>query len=412
MPGQTTPPFPLADADLCVKCGLCLPHCPTYPLTQHEGDSPRGRIALMQALALGQLAATPKLEAHLDGCLGCRSCEAVCPAKVPYGRLIDAGRLALNQLRPARTRFARLLGWLLTRRDPRRVLGSLLWLYQASGLQALLRRSGLLGRGRLARLESLLPKLPPLPWSARSTGQAPQAKVALFTGCISDLADGGTLQAAAQLLQRLGIEFSVPPDQGCCGALHQHAGMREAATACAQHNAEAFAGFEAVLGTASGCTATLLDAPDLLPPPAGARLRAQVQDIHAFLARHWREDLALQPLPARVAVHAPCSQRFVVGAQDQVMALLHRIPGIELVELDRRGACCGAAGSYFLTEPEAADRLLEPKLQAAEQLQPDFIVSSNIGCTLHLAAGLRRRGLKAPPVLHPLELLARQLPDG
>jgi len=403
--------FPLAEADLCVKCGLCLPHCPTYALSQHEGDSPRGRIALMQGLALGQLVAGARLEAHLDGCLGCRACEAVCPAKVPYGRLIDAGRESLQALRPARTRLARLIGHVLTRPALRRVLGTLLCLYQASGLQALVRGGGLLGHGRLARLESLLPVLPRLPYSARASDRPPQAAVALFTGCVSDLADSETLAAAEKLLGRMGIEVSVPADQGCCGALYQHAGLLDQARGCMQRNAQAFAESATVLGTASGCTATLLDAPDLLPGPQGAQLRARVQDIHAYLARHWREDLRLRPVRARVAIHMPCTQRNVVGGQDELRALLRRIPGIELVELDSRQSCCGAAGSYFLTEPEAADRLLEPKLAAASSLGAEIIVSSNIGCSLHLAAGLRRRGLRVPEVLHPLVLLARQL-DG
>ena len=401
--------FPIADADLCVKCGLCLPHCPTYGLTQHEGDSPRGRIALMQGLALGSLPPTPKLEAHLDGCLGCRSCESVCPAKVPYGRLIDAGRAALNQQLPQRRRLPRLVGAVLARREPRRAAGLLLWLYQASGVQALLRRSGLLGRGRLARLDSLLPPLPALPFSARATGVDGPADAALFIGCAGDLADAESLAAAQRLLQRLGLRVALPSAQGCCGALYQHAGLVDEARACMQRNAEAFAGYPAVLGTASGCSATLLDAPDLLGPAQGAALRAQVQDIHRFLLQRWPAGLQPRPLQARVAVHEPCTQRNVTGGGDALRTLLRKIPGIELVELDKRQACCGAAGSHFITHPEDADRLLQPKLEASRTLQPDYIVSSNVGCSLHLAAGLRRAGLKAPEVLHPLALLDRQL---
>lgn len=402
-------PFPIADADLCVKCGLCLPHCPTYGLTQHEGDSPRGRIALMQGLALGSIPATPKMEIHLDGCLGCRSCESVCPAKVPYGRLIDAGRGALNERLPRRRRLPRLVGALLARREPRRVLGLLLWLYQASGLQGLLRRWRLLGQGRLARLDSLLPPLPALPFSARASGVDGPADAALFTGCASDLADTASLEAAQSLLGRLGLRVAIPPQQGCCGALYQHAGLMEEARACMRRNAEAFAGYPAVLGTASGCSASLLDAPDLLGAHDGAALRAAVKDIHEFLLQRWPAGLELLPLPARVAVHEPCTQRNVTGGGQALRALLRKIPGIELLELDPRQACCGAAGSHFITHPEDADRLLQPKLEASLKLQPDYIVSSNVGCSLHLAAGLRRAGLKAPQVLHPLALLDRQL---
>ncbi|AXQ30614.1 (Fe-S)-binding protein [Solimonas sp. K1W22B-7] len=405
-------PFPIADADLCVKCGLCLPHCPTYGLTQHEGDSPRGRIALMQGLALGSIPLTPKMELHLDGCLGCRSCESVCPAKVPYGRLIDAGRAALNTQHPARTRLPRLIGAVLTRRELRRAAGLALWLYQASGLQGLLQRWRLLGHGRLARLDSLLPPMAALPFSARGAGADGPADAALFTGCVSDLADGDTLAAAQRLLQRLGLRVAVPADQGCCGALHQHAGLTEEARACMQRNAAAFDGYAAVLGTASGCSATLLDAPDLLGQAQGGALRARVQDIHAYLLRRWPAGLQPQPLRARVAIHEPCTQRNVTGGGDAVRALLRLIPGIELMELDRRQACCGAAGSHFITHAEDADRLLQPKLEASRALQPDYIVSSNIGCSLHLAAGLRRAGLKGPEVLHPLALLDRQLGPG
>lgn len=401
--------FPIADADLCVKCGLCLPHCPTYGLTQHEGDSPRGRIALMQGLALGSIPATPKLETHLDGCLGCRSCESVCPAKVPYGRLIDAGRAALNERLPQRRRLPRLIGTALAGRESRRALGLLLWLYQACGLQALLRRLGLLGGGRLARLDSLLPPLPALPFSARARGVDGPADAALFTGCAGDLADSDSLAAAQRLLQRLGLRVALPPQQGCCGAVYQHAGLADEARACMQRNAEAFAGYPAVLATASGCSATLLDAPDLLGRPQGAALRAQVQDIHRFLLQRWPAGLRPRPLRARVAVHEPCTQRNVTGGGDALRALLRKIPEIELVELDPRQACCGAAGSHFITHPEDADRLLQPKLEASQALRPDYIVSSNIGCSLHLAAGLRRAGLKAPEVLHPLTLLDRQL---
>lgn len=401
--------FPIADADLCVKCGLCLPHCPTYGLTQHEGDSPRGRITLMQGLALGSLAPTPKLETHLDGCLGCRSCESVCPAKVPYGRLIDAGRAALNEQLPQRRQLPRLIGMVLARRETRRAAGLLLWLYQASGLQALARRLGLLGHGRLARLDSLLPSLPALPFSARAAGVDGPADAALFIGCASDLADPESLAAAQRLLQRLGLRVALPPGQGCCGALYQHAGLVDEARACMQRNAEAFAGYPALLGTASGCSATLLDAPDLLGKPEGDALRRQVQDIHRFLLQRWPAALQPRPLRARVAVHEPCTQRNVTGGGDALRALLKKIPEIELLGLDRRQACCGAAGSHFITHPEDADRLLQPKLEASRTLQPDYIVSSNVGCSLHLAAGLRRAGLTAPEVLHPLALLDRQL---
>lgn len=410
-PRPASPAFPLAEADLCVKCGLCLPHCPTYGANAHEGDSPRGRIALMQGLVQQTIPLSPKLEQHLDGCLGCRSCETVCPAKVPYGRLIDAGRRELARRQPARTRRLRLLGRLLTSPNGRRLVGSLLWLYQALGLQALLRRFRLLGHGRFARLESLLPPLPRLPFSAAPRAQG-HAEVALFVGCVADLADRATLEATDGLLRRLGIEAQVPPGQTCCGAIYQHAGLETEARRCAAQNAEAFAAASSIVGSASGCTATLLDAPELLPGADGRAFRRKVRDVHTFLLERWRDDLELRPLAARVALHLPCTQRNVVGGEGAIAALLRKIPQLELVELRAGSGCCGAAGSYFLSQPDMADQLLEPKLDAVARLAPDYLVSSNIGCSLHLAAGLRRRGLRAPEVLHPVTLLARQLARG
>lgn len=405
------PEFPLAEADLCVKCGLCLPHCPTYAMTRHEGDSPRGRIALMQGLATGVLQPTPKLAEHLDGCLTCRACEPVCPAKVPYGRLIDAGRAMLNATAPPRPRLPRALGLVLTQRLPRQLLMLLGWLYQRSGLQRLLRARAMLGHGRLARLESLLPRLPLRPFASYTGAKSGEAAVALFTGCVSEMADADTLRATLRLLDRLGVAATVPSSQGCCGALYQHDGLRDQAADCARRNADAFRGASAVLGTASGCTATLLDAQQLLGDE-GRALRDATRDIHDFLLEHWDDSLRLKPLPLRVAVHTPCTLRNVIGSAGKVTALLRKIPQIELVELDASQSCCGAAGSYFLSQPEMADRLLSSKLESAERLAPQIIVSGNIGCSLHLAAGLRRGGTTAPEVLHPVQLLARQLVDG
>lgn len=403
--------FPLAEADLCVKCGLCLPHCPTYAMTHHEGDSPRGRIALMQGLATSMLPPTPKLAEHLDGCLSCRACEPVCPAKVPYGRLIDAGRAMLNATAPQRSRLPHALGLVLTQRLLRQLLVLLGWLYQRSGLQRLLRACALLGNGRLARLESLLPRIPLRPFASYTGAKSGEAPVALFTGCVSEVADADTLRATQRLLDRLGIAVAIPSSQTCCGALYQHAGLQDRAADCAQRNADAFRGSGAVLGTASGCTATLLDAQQLIGDD-GAALRNATRDIHDFLLERWDDSLRLKPLPLRVAVHTPCTLRNVIGGSGKVTALLRKIPQIELVELDAGQSCCGAAGSYFLSQPEMADRLLSSKLESAERLAPQIIVSSNIGCSLHLAAGLRRRGATAPELLHPVQLLARQLADG
>jgi glycolate oxidase iron-sulfur subunit len=410
--------FPLAEADLCVKCGLCLPHCPTYLDSRNEADSPRGRIALMQGLATGMIAQTAKLEQHLDGCLSCRACEAVCPAKVPYGLLIDAGRAQLAAQRPARVRALAPLSFLLSRRRLRRLLGGLLRLYQRSGIQRLLRGSGVLGRGKLARLEGLLPPTAqgqiagrllaatarvPAPTLIGSTGE----RLQLFVGCVSDLAERETIDAAAHLFAACGYALQSPAAQTCCGALDQHGGRPAAARALAARNLAAFDGDAPIVALASGCGASLLDYATTLGSAESRRFAQRVRDpMRLLLAR--AERLPLQALPARVALHVPCTQQNVLRDAQATRALLACIPAIELLELEAAQRCCGAAGLQFVTQPEQADRLLEPKLDAARRLQPDYIVSANVGCSLHLAAGLRRAGLKVP-VLHPLTLLARQL---
>jgi len=413
------PNFPLADADLCVKCGLCLPHCPTYRLAQDEGDSPRGRIALMQGLATGLVPATPRLEAHLDGCLACRACEVVCPAAVPYGRLIDAGRELLLDHQPARLRLVDVLGVILTSALWRRGLGRMLWLYQTSGLQKLLRQLRLLGRGRLARLESLLPVLT---WPSGFKNEYPavgaqRGEVALFTGCVSELAERQVLEDSITLLTRLGYRVKVPPTQTCCGALHQHNGRPQRARELAQQNCTAFAdpaNDSAILGTASGCTATLKEYDQLLTAdkPRGAGFVLRVSDICAFLlkAEGW-ENLRFRPLAGTVAVHEPCTLRNVLKTPNAVYALLEKIPGGRVQALPGNSRCCGAAGSYFLSEPDMADKLVADKLSAIDAIAADWLVSSNVGCALHIS-GAWRRGAQPRqelPLVHPVSLLVRQL---
>ncbi|MGH8458278.1 MAG: (Fe-S)-binding protein, partial [Nevskiales bacterium] len=350
------------------------------------------------------------------GCLACRACESVCPAGVPYGRLIDAGRAELAQRDPDRTRLIRWMGALLTRGWLRRGLGWLLWLYQACGLQGLIRRLRLLGSGHLARLDSLLPPL------SRPSGWRPiyppataeyRGRVSLFTGCVSELAEQQALRDSITLLTLLGYEVRVPPAQTCCGALHQHNGLPGIAQSLAARNRAGFGDDSlAIVGTSSGCTATLREYGELLPAADCESFTGRVQDIGVFLARAegW-ERLRFRPLAQTVAVHEPCTLRNVLKGNSAAYTLLGRIPQLKIQALAGNTRCCGAAGSYFLTETESADRLAADKLAAITQAAPDWLVSSNVGCALQLGGVLRRAG-QSIPVLHPVSLLVRQLePD-
>ncbi|MFN2339565.1 MAG: (Fe-S)-binding protein [Gammaproteobacteria bacterium] len=412
------PEADLKDTDRCVMCGLCLPHCPTYGLSRDEGDSPRGRIALMQGLASGALPVGERLLGHLDRCLECRACEAMCPSEVPFGRLMDATRARVEPHRPRSPGSRRLRRWgfgLL--RHPRRLraLARVLRYYQRSGLQWLVRHSGLLRLLKLAPLEARLPHLQrPLAAGRHSTVGPARGRVALFTGCVESVTGADTQRDVLRLLPRLGYEVDIPRGQGCCGALSQHNGDPATAAGLARANLVAFdtTGLDAIVSTASGCGAQLAayDALYGLEHPRAAAFAGKVRDISTFLAEQdWPQDL-LRPLPGTVAVHDPCSLRHELRQHRAVYRLLGRIPQLQTVTLNATGACCGAAGSYILTQPAMADALRQPHIEQLQALGVRTLVSSNIGCALHLAAGIREAGLDIE-VLHPVSLLARQLRD-
>ena len=359
---------PLADlADACVLCGLCLPACPTYGLDRNEGESPRGRIMLMKGLAEGRIGPEPGALAHLDHCLACRNCELVCPAQVKYGALLTGSR--------ARLRAGRSAGW----RER-----ALEWLFEQPW------------RLRLALAARRLWPMPggprPPRWRGfealyRPAGTA-RGRVGLFLGCLGHHQDAGPARAAIALLTRLGWEVAVPPAQGCCGAVHRHAGNAETADALGERNRAAFEGLRTWVTIASGCHETVaLAAPE-----------ARVVDIFDLLQG--------EPLPLRastlapVALHLPCTQRTVVRNAKTIEPLLRRIPGLDLRVLPETG-CCGAAGTHMLLHPQRADALRVPVLDAVRASGATTLCSSNIGCRLHLGAGV--------PTRHPIELLAEHL---
>ncbi len=401
-------------AERCVACGLCLPVCPTYRLAQDEAESPRGRIALMRALAQSNLAPSAKLEQHLQHCLVCRACEKACPSYVPYGQLIDAAHALIAARRSAAyagTPVLRFLGWLISGPGHLFRVGKILYCYQRSGIQHLLRASGLLRLAGIAKLDALLPSLaaPRRLHSFYPAQGIQKGGVSLFIGCIAQIADLKTHEAAIRLLNALGYDVHIPAQQTCCGALHLHAGDTETAKRFMRRNLEAFgAGTGTVLTTASGCGALLHEYSMHLETPSATAFGTRVMDISEFLARADWSRLSLRPLPQRIAVHDPCTLANVLRREKAPYALLRMIPQAEIAPLPENSLCCGGAGAYSLTQPEMADLLRAAKIQQLKYVKPDILATSNIGCALHLAAGLREMGLDIK-VVHPVVLIERQL---
>lgn len=377
----------VTDAERCVKCALCLPYCPTYGLTHEEGDSPRGRIALIQALAEGALEPSPVALAHLDGCLSCRACEAVCPADVPYGRLLDNARAEL----PIRGRESRASQWLRFLVRFPRLLAALLRLARPFARLPI----PLPGRSLLTNVHSTRLHL--------AEGPHDGEPVQLFLGCIARALDADTLSASTALLARAGYRVQTPSTQGCCGALAQHAGERGAAMRHARRNADAFAGSAPIACAASGCTAQLAEYGPLLGDED--HFADRVRSVAELLSRII-ESGRLHPVDGlprmRVALHVPCTQRNVLRSEAP-RRCLERLPGVEVITLP--AACCGAAGSHCLDHPSAAARLRIPLLDAIRDSHADVIVTTNIGCRLHIADGIEN----GPEVVHLARFLEPRL---
>lgn len=404
----------------CVHCGLCTSSCPTYTELGDENNSPRGRIYLMRMVAEGRMEVNPRLREHLDLCLDCRACETACPSGVHYGRLIEPFRLTLEEQEAKH--LAKRLDWfhhlILLRLFPYanriRLAMTPVRIAQRLGIYDMADRLGLfkLIPGRLGQMVTLVnPPIPPgpkLPKFLPAIGRR-RARVAFFVGCVGDAMFRHTHWATLRVLQQNGCDILIPAGQGCCGAIHYHAGERDGARKVADANVIAFEKldeFDAIIVNHAGCGAMLKEyglhwKDD--QQPARQRLAEKVKDINEFL-----DELGpIAPagrIDAVATYHDACHLGHAQRVREAPRRLLSMIPGLELRELPETEICCGSAGTYNLNHPAMADRLMRRKLDNILRTGAQISLASNAGCLLQIGREVRRQ--RQPLlVMHPMDLL-------
>ena len=402
----------------CIHCGLCLDSCPTYVETSNENDSPRGRIYLMRAVTDGRLGMGPQVRRHLELCLDCRACESACPSGVKYGTLIGPFKIALQKDAPAGVKASLLQRMILHHLFPYagRVKTALApaRLFQKLGLLDLAENSGMtrLLPPTLRRMMAMLPRL---------SGAAPAAR-----GPAAYRSQAGPRRPLPWLRGRRDVPRDQRRDgQGTSaerlrgdgparsGLLRCHPlplGSRAAGNRPARRNMTAFDPdrFDAIIVNAAGCGAMLKEYPHILPAAEhdqGARFVAKVKDISEFL-------VALgpvapeHPVPLKVAYHDACHLCHAQQIRSQPRQLLAMIPGLELVPLEESELCCGAAGTYNLTQPEMSERLGRRKMDHIEATGASVVAAGNVGCILQIARKIKERR-STIEVVHPVDLLDR-----
>lgn len=405
----------------CVHCGLCTASCPTYVETGNENDSPRGRIYLMRAVRDERLELTHEVQRHLELCLDCRACETACPSGVQYGKLIEPFRVGMEQQAAASGKPAKnddwfhryiLFGLFPYPEKLRRSLAPAR-IAQKLGLNRLLEATGLwrLLPPRLGRLVTMLPPLekplPALPEFMPAKGRR-RARVALFTGCVGDVLFRQTNWATARVLQENGCDVIVPQNQVCCGAIHFHAGSSEPAREMADKNAAACdpSSVDAIVVNVAGCGSMLKDYGHHWhgeKQAAREQFANKIRDCNEFL-----DGLGLIEPSGEIRLtatyHDACHLVHAQKVREQPRNLLKKIPGLKLVELPESELCCGAAGTYNLTEPEMAERLARRKLNNIRSTGARLVVTANAGCLLQIAREARMQG-ESLKIMHPMELL-------
>ncbi len=448
----------------CIHCGFCLPTCPTYAVLGVEMDSPRGRIYQMQAVSEGRIEISPEFVDHMNCCLGCRACETACPSGVQFGKLIEAAREQiqieiahkpfLNGLKPAKHEAAEPVGtgefplleypesrlafesliakglrrFFFDLMLPSRLVTSLVFaglkIYQRSGLQSLVHRTGLLDavnalptplQGQLKIPEGLMPAasgdlLPqPLPEITPALTRK-RYRAGFISGCIMDQVYRDINEATIRVLAANGCEVITPPGQQCCGALHIHAGEADRGRQLARHNIDVFEPYncDVIIINSAGCGSNLKEYGHLLRDDPAYASRAssfssKVKDISEFLVSiDWNREMGT--LHRTVTYHDACHLFHGQKVKQQPRELLNAIPGLTIVNLKEADWCCGSAGIYNITNQEMASQLLERKMNNIKATAANVVATGNPGCMMQIALGAQQRGIGIE-VVHPVQLL-------
>ncbi|MEM7387479.1 MAG: (Fe-S)-binding protein [Verrucomicrobiota bacterium] len=408
----------------CMHCGMCLPSCPTYQTTGREKNSPRGRIALMRAVADEELPVDRAFGEELQYCLGCLACQSACPANVDYAHLFEMSRAEVESsgvLDQQERRFYRAITLNGLFRYPRllRLAGRLLRIYQTTGIEDWLNRSGWLHpiSPKWSRLLTMSPKMgPAFSHQLIQSLEKPHSgtiryRVGVLTGCIQDLTDAATNRATVDVLLANQCEVTTPSVQSCCGSLHAHNGDVDLAREMARRTIDAFdlETLDAVISNAGGCGSHLKHFGRLLSsdPDYAEKARRwdeKLKDIHEWLvAIDFRAPAFSSPL--KVAYHQSCHLCHGQKIVREPIVILESLPGLTLVPLSRSDQCCGSAGIYSITQPGESDRLLKEKIEAIAQSKADCLVTSNPGCDVQIRRGLDIAGISIT-VSSPVKLLA------
>ncbi len=406
--------------DQCVHCGFCLPACPTYVLWGEEMDSPRGRIYMIKKAAEGAAPLEDRFRQHMDNCLGCMACMTACPSGVEYNKLIEPARAQIERNVPrdaGESLFRKLIFATFPHPARLRLLAIPLLVYQKSGLRALAGATGVLKwlPKRMAAMEALLPEVPAALFARMPAvvwpKSTPRRRVGMLTGCVQQVFFPHVNAATARVLAAEGCEVVIPREQPCCGALMVHSGLEEQAAALARKTIAAFeaAQVDAIVVNSAGCGSTMKEYGYLLrdDPKWAARaaqFSAKCKDIAELLCE-LEPQAPRHPLKLRAAYHDACHLQHAQGVRDQPRRLLAGISDLEITEIPEASLCCGSAGVYNLLQPDAAHALGDRKVENLLSTGAQAVLSANPGCLLQLMNGLRRRGLKAMPAFHMVELL-------